>query len=135
MYIVAFGLKTHVLREHNGMKTEFYRTNTKSQGLVPAHFALIINIIVVHVVKHQSVLINTCRINVPWWAILNIVYNDAMYTEFIIMSCKTILSTEVQGPSLTSEWNAAMAPSTGTVLVCAWAIASLFFRFFMQLCM
>ena len=27
---------------------------------VPAHFALII-IIVVHVVKHQSVLINTCR--------------------------------------------------------------------------
>ena len=39
-------------------KTELYRTNTKSQGLVPAHFALII-IIVVHVVKHQSVLINT----------------------------------------------------------------------------
>ena len=31
-----------------------------SQGLVPAHFALII-IIVVHVVKYQSVLINTCR--------------------------------------------------------------------------
>ena len=47
----------HVLREHNGTKTEFYRTNTKSQGLVPAHFALIIIIIVVHVVKHQSVLI------------------------------------------------------------------------------
>ena len=41
-------------------KLEFYRTNTntKSHGLVPAHFALII-IIVVHVVKHQSVLINT----------------------------------------------------------------------------
>ena len=53
---ILFGLKTslHVLGEHNGMKTEFNRTNTKSQGLVPAHFALII-IIVVHVVKHQSV--------------------------------------------------------------------------------
>ena len=86
-HIVTFGLKTslHVLREHNGTKTEFYQTNTKSQGLVPAHFALINIIIVVHVVKHQSVLINTCRINVPWWAILNIVYNDAMYTVFIIM--------------------------------------------------
>ena len=33
------------------------RTNIKSHGLVPAYFALII-IIVVHVVKHQSVLIN-----------------------------------------------------------------------------
>ena len=44
----------HVLGEHNGTKTEFYRTDTKSQGLLPAHFALII-IIVVHVVKHQSV--------------------------------------------------------------------------------
>ena len=75
----------HVLREHNGTKTEFYRINTKSQGLVPAHFALIIISGVVHVVKYQSVLINTCRINVPWWAILNIVYNDAMYTIFIIM--------------------------------------------------
>ena len=50
----------HVLGEHNGMKTELNRTNAKSQGLVSAHFALII-IIVVHVVKHQSVLINTCR--------------------------------------------------------------------------
>ena len=62
MYIVIFGLKTslHVLGEHNGTKTEFYRTNTKNQDLVSAHFALII-IIVVHVVKHQSVLINTCR--------------------------------------------------------------------------
>ena len=52
----------HVLGEHNGTKIEFYRTNTKSHGLVPAQFALII-IIVVHVVKHhdQSVLINTCR--------------------------------------------------------------------------
>ena len=53
-------MSLHVLGEHNGMKTEFYRINTKSQGLVPAHFALI-SIIVVHVVKHQSVLINTCR--------------------------------------------------------------------------
>ena len=68
----------HVLHEHNSTKTEFYQPNTKSQGLVPAHFALIIIFIVVHVVKLQSVLINTCRINVPWWAILNIVYNDAM---------------------------------------------------------
>ena len=41
-------------------KTELYRNNTKSQGLAPAYFALIISI-VVHVVKHQSVLINTCR--------------------------------------------------------------------------
>ena len=39
--------------EHNGTKTELYRTNTKSQGLVPS---MIISI-VVHVVKHQSVLI------------------------------------------------------------------------------
>ena len=31
-----------------------------TQKFVPAHFALIINI-VVHVIKHQSVLINTCR--------------------------------------------------------------------------
>ena len=38
-------------------KTELYRTNTKSQGLVPAYFALIISI-VVHVVKHLSLLIN-----------------------------------------------------------------------------
>ena len=97
------------------------------------HFSAFIIIVVVHVVKHQSVLINTCRINVPWWAILNIVYNDTMYTVFIIMSCKTILSTEVQGPSLTSEWNAAMAPSTGTVLVRALAIASLIFRFYATL--
>ena len=54
---VTFGLKTslHVLGEHNGTKTELYRTNTKSQGLVPS---MIISI-VVHVVKHQSVLI--CR--------------------------------------------------------------------------
>ena len=37
-------------------KTELYRTNTKSQGLVPAYFAFIS--IVVHVVKHQSVYIN-----------------------------------------------------------------------------
>ena len=63
--LVTFGLETslHVLGEHNGTKTEFYRTNTKSQGLVPAHFALII-IIVVHVVYkniNQYILINTCR--------------------------------------------------------------------------
>ena len=45
----------YVLGEHNGTKTELYRINTKSHGLVPAYFALII-IIVVHVVKHQSVL-------------------------------------------------------------------------------
>ena len=50
----------YILHKHNGTKTEFYRTNTKSQGLVPAHFALII-IIVVHVVKYQSVLINTMK--------------------------------------------------------------------------
>ena len=84
------------MHEHNGTKTEFFLINTKSQGLVPEHFALIIIIVVVHVVKHQSVLINTCRINVLWWPILNILYNDAMYTVFIIMSCKTILCTEVQ---------------------------------------
>ena len=45
----------HVLGEHNGTKTELYKTNAKSQGLVPAHFTLII-IIVVHVIKHQSVI-------------------------------------------------------------------------------
>ena len=50
----------HVLGEHNGTKTELYRTNAKRRGPVPAYFALII-IIVVHVVKHQSVLINTYR--------------------------------------------------------------------------
>ena len=32
----------HVLGEHNGMKTELYRTNATSQGLVPAHIVLII---------------------------------------------------------------------------------------------
>ena len=37
------------------MTTELYRNNAKSQGLVPALFALII-IIVVHVVKHQLVI-------------------------------------------------------------------------------
>ena len=118
----------HVLREHNGTKTEFYRTNTISQGLVLAHFAFIV--IAVHVIKHQIVLINTCKINVPCWAILNIVYNDAMYTKYIIMLCKTILSTEMQSLRLTSEWNAAMAPSTGTVLARALAIASLILPFF-----
>ena len=55
------GMKTYLLGEHNGywVNTMVY-TNTKSQGLVPAYFALIISI-VVHVVNHQSVLINTCR--------------------------------------------------------------------------
>ena len=49
-YVVAFEFKTslHVLVEHNGTKTELYRTNTKNEGLVPAHFTLII-IIVMHV--------------------------------------------------------------------------------------
>ena len=47
----------HVLGEHNGMKTELYRNNTKSQGLVPAYFALII-IIVVHVRSKTSISIN-----------------------------------------------------------------------------
>ena len=41
-------------------KIELYRTNTKSQGFVPAYFALIISI-VVHVVKHQSVLIKNMQ--------------------------------------------------------------------------
>ena len=40
----------NVLGEHNGTKTELYRTNTKSQGLVAAYFALIISI-VVHVLN------------------------------------------------------------------------------------
>ena len=47
--------RSSVLGEHNGTKTELYQTNAKCQGLVPAHFALII-IIVVPVVKHQSVI-------------------------------------------------------------------------------
>ena len=48
----------HVLREHYCMKTELYLLNQHHKlGLVPAHFVLII-IIVVNVVKHQSVLIN-----------------------------------------------------------------------------
>ena len=60
--MLTFVMKTslHVLGEHNGTKTELYRTNTKSQGLVSAHFALII-IIVVHVVKHQSVYMQKAR--------------------------------------------------------------------------
>ena len=51
--VVTFGLKTslHVLGEHNGTKTELYRTNANSHGFVPAYFEL----------KHQSVLINTYR--------------------------------------------------------------------------
>ena len=50
----------YILGEHNGilyMKTELYRTNTKSQGLVPAYFALIISI-VVHVRSKTSISIN-----------------------------------------------------------------------------
>ena len=39
----------YYIGELTGMKTEVYQTNAKSQGLVSAHFALII-IIVVHVV-------------------------------------------------------------------------------------
>ena len=41
----------------NKMKTELYRTKAKCQGLVPAHFALII-IIVVHVHSKASISIN-----------------------------------------------------------------------------
>ena len=37
------------------MKTELYQTNAKSQSHVLAHFTLI-NIIIEHVVKHQSVI-------------------------------------------------------------------------------
>ena len=40
---------------HTRTKYRNNQTNAKSQGLVPAHFALIM-IIVVHVVKHQSVI-------------------------------------------------------------------------------
>ena len=40
------------------IKTELYRTNATSQGLVPAHFALII-IIVVHVYQARSGLLAT----------------------------------------------------------------------------
>ena len=57
--LVTFGLKTylHVLGEHIYTKTELYPTNTKSQGLVPAYFALIISI-VVHVYSKTSISIN-----------------------------------------------------------------------------
>ena len=41
-------------------KLSFIEPTPKIRAFFPAHFALII-IIVVHVVKHQSVLINTCR--------------------------------------------------------------------------
>ena len=59
-----FELKTplHVLGEHNSMKSELYRSNTTSQGLVSAHFALII-IIVVYVIKHQ--LVYNCKQSKP----------------------------------------------------------------------
>ena len=36
--LVCYKHTIHVLGEHNGTKTELYRTNTKSQGLVPAYF-------------------------------------------------------------------------------------------------
>ena len=54
--VVTFELKTplHVLGEQNGTKIELYRTNAKSQGLVPAHFALIITS-VVHVYSKTSI--------------------------------------------------------------------------------
>ena len=85
----------HVLGEHNGTKAKLYRTNTKSQGLVPAYFALIIIIvvhvvkhqsvlintliiiIVVHVVKHQSVLMNTCRIN-EWIPLVSVFWGSGV---------------------------------------------------------
>ena len=35
----------YVLDEYNGTKTELYQTNDKSQGHVPAHFALIIIVV------------------------------------------------------------------------------------------
>ena len=44
----------HAMGERNGTKTELYRTNAKVSF---SNFALII-IIVVHVIKHQSVIIN-----------------------------------------------------------------------------
>ena len=129
MYIVTFELKTslHVLGEHNGTKTEFYRTNTKSQGLIPAHICIDNNnYYYCCACGKTSISINKYMQNNC--ALVGNSKYSAMYTVFIIM-CKTILSTEVQGPSLTSEWNAAMAPSIGTVLVRVLAIASLFFRF------
>ena len=60
---VTFGLKTslHVLGEHNGTKTELYRTNTKSQGLVPS---MIISI-VVHVYSKTSISINMQKAGAP----------------------------------------------------------------------
>ena len=65
MYIVTFVVKIsmHVLCKHNGTKTEFYRTNTKSQGLVPAHFALLIIIVVLEYSK-KSISINKYMQNV-----------------------------------------------------------------------
>ena len=53
-------------------QTHRHTDRTSTVTLAHARRGLIINI-VVHVVKHQSVLINTCRIY------------DAMYTVFIIM--------------------------------------------------
>ena len=48
----------HVLGEHNGTQTVLYRTNQKSG---PCSSIFLIITIVVRVVKHQSVFINTCR--------------------------------------------------------------------------
>ena len=60
-------------------------------------------------------LINACRIIVPCGA--------------TILYCKTILSTELQGPSFTSERNGAMAHvATGTILS-AFAIYSYSYSF------
>ena len=47
--------------EHNGRKTELYRTNAKSQGLVPS---MIISI-VVHVYSKTSISINMQKAGKP----------------------------------------------------------------------
>ena len=67
-------------------KLELYRTNAKTQGLAPAHFALII-IIVVHVVKHQSV-INKYNERAES-GIIDYSYNYSI--EFIALQYKLIL--------------------------------------------
>ena len=76
----------HVLREHNGTKIEFYRTNTKSQGLVPAHFALLI-IIVVHVVT-TSISINKYNERAES-SLIDYSYNYSIH--FIALQYKLIL--------------------------------------------
>ena len=69
MYTVTFGLKTslhamHILMNTMARKLSFIKPTPKIRALFQhiLHFALIIIIIVVHVVKHQSVLINTVRV-------------------------------------------------------------------------